>query len=179
MDSIPILYLLALLLKSVIFPSRLQLEVNTLVCWCLAFAGGEGKMVSWPISIMELGNTQHLEAWYMTSFFFKFFFWTKGKNISNSCLWSYSAKHYDHQIPSEANYSVKTTLGKRSVRTPFKVFFHFLNVSVFHKQFTSDIGVPQKSFWNRFFNGVEGCKSLLSKIAETSSKTKPQKRLFQ
>lgn len=168
------------MLKSVIFPSRLQLEVDTLVCWCLAFAGGEGKMVSWPISIMELGK--HTASWSVIHdfiFFQVLFFWTKGKNISNSCLWSYSTKQYHHQIPSEANYSVKTTLGKRSVRTPFKVFFHFLNVSVFHKQFTSDIGVPQKSFWNRFFNGVEGCKSLLSKIAETSSKTKPQKRLFQ
>lgn len=44
---------------------------------------------------------------------------------------------------------------------------------------TSDMGVPQKSFKKRFLIGTEGCKSLLSKMAETSSKTKPQNRLFQ
>lgn len=46
-------------------------------------------------------------------------------------------------------------------------------------QVTSDIGVPQKSLRKRFFSGVVGRRSLLSKIAETSSNTKPQNRLFQ
>lgn len=44
---------------------------------------------------------------------------------------------------------------------------------------TSDIGVPQKSLRKRFFSDVVGRRSLLSKIAETSSNTKPQNRLFQ
>ncbi len=44
---------------------------------------------------------------------------------------------------------------------------------------TSVIGVPQKSLRKRFFSGVVGRRSLLSKIAETSSNTKPQNRLFQ
>lgn len=44
---------------------------------------------------------------------------------------------------------------------------------------TSDIGVPQKSLRKRFFSGVVGRRSLLSRIAETSSNTKPQNRLFQ
>lgn len=45
--------------------------------------------------------------------------------------------------------------------------------------FTSAIGVPQKSLRNKLRIGVMGLKSLLSRMAETSSNTKPHERLFQ
>ena len=41
------------------------------------------------------------------------------------------------------------------------------------------MGVPQKSWRKRSSSGAEGRRSRLSRTAETSSNTKPQRRLFQ
>ncbi len=65
----------------------------------------------------------------------------------------------------------KNKVGYKNI-TSWETVLNFFKV-------TSDIGVPQKSLRKRFFSGVVGRRSLLSKIAETSSNTKPQNRLFQ